>query len=53
MEAEADDLRQKADHCRFLARQILDPPMRKILLDAAAEFEQEAFELERKARRKG
>jgi len=40
-------LREKAQHWRWLGRQIDDLGVRKTLLDAAHDYEQEAFALER------
>ena len=43
------ELREKAEHWRELARQILDSSVKSTLLDAANDYEQEAFRLERNA----
>ena len=43
------DLREKAEHWRELARQIFDSAVKTTLLDAANDFEQQAFRLERNA----
>jgi hypothetical protein len=43
---EINRLRSLAAKCRFLARQV-EQPTKKTLLDAANDYEQEAFALER------
>ena len=43
------ELRGHAEHWRELARQILDSAVKTTLLDAARDYEQEAFRLERNA----
>jgi hypothetical protein len=53
MQSKIDDLRGKAEHCRWLGRQIDDPAIKKTLLDAAHDYGQEAFRLERKAKKSG
>ena len=43
------ELRGKAEHWRELARQVLDSAVKKTLLEAANDYEQQAFRLERNA----
>lgn len=42
------DFRGQALRCRWFARQVTDPTINQTLLDAANDYEQEAFELERR-----
>ena len=52
MSEEVEKLNSGADRCLNLAASTLDPGMRKVLLDAAAQFQEEALRAERRAWRR-